>query len=53
MPDIYIFRHNLLGRLVDQNSVSKMTIVDLKDEHHDILKHQKFKHYIYTQDNRW
>jgi len=29
MPDIYIFRHNSLGRLVDQNSVSKMIIVDL------------------------
>jgi len=29
MPYIYISRHNLLGRLVDQNSVSKTTIVDL------------------------
>jgi len=31
MPDIFIFRHNSLGRLVDQNSVSKMIIVDLNE----------------------
>jgi len=30
-PDIYIFRYSSLGRLVDQNSFSKMTIVDLNE----------------------